>query len=127
MGAHFRVPIIKDLTCSEISDMLHEGTSFLIADNRVLRDENNEVGGDSLPLVPYYSMRYTPHRSTTLVVGGETEGVSTESLELGRNYKGVRVTIPLSNGVDSLNSAHALSILLFEIRRQLLTGSGKSG
>ncbi|XP_074119913.1 rRNA methyltransferase 3, mitochondrial isoform X2 [Sminthopsis crassicaudata] len=54
-----------------------------------------------------------------IVIGGETHGVSVESLQLAESTGGKRLLIPVVPGVDSLNSAMAASILLFEGRRQL--------
>ncbi|XP_005858408.1 PREDICTED: rRNA methyltransferase 3, mitochondrial, partial [Myotis brandtii] len=54
-----------------------------------------------------------------VVIGGETHGLSLESLQLAESTGGKRLLIPVVPGVDSLNSAMAASILLFEGRRQL--------
>ncbi|XP_045693297.1 rRNA methyltransferase 3, mitochondrial isoform X2 [Phyllostomus hastatus] len=54
-----------------------------------------------------------------IVIGGETHGVSLESLQLAEGTGGKRLLIPVMPGVDSLNSAMAASILLFEAKRQL--------
>lgn len=54
-----------------------------------------------------------------VVIGGETHGVSLESLQLAESTGGGRLLIPIVPGVDSLNSAMAASILLFEGKRQL--------
>lgn len=54
-----------------------------------------------------------------VVIGGETNGVSLESLQLAESTGGKRLLIPVVPGVDSLNSAMAASILLFEGKRQL--------
>ncbi|XP_043976341.1 rRNA methyltransferase 3A, mitochondrial [Gambusia affinis] len=56
---------------------------------------------------------------TALVIGGETRGLSTEAVQLAEKTDGSRLFIPIVSGVDSLNSAMAASILLFEGRRQL--------
>lgn len=55
-----------------------------------------------------------------LVIGGETHGLSPEALRLAEKTGGHRLYIPIIPKVDSLNSAMAASILLFEGRRQLL-------
>lgn len=57
---------------------------------------------------------------TALVVGGETHGLSVESVQLAEKTAGNRLFIPVVPHVDSLNSAMAASILLFEGRKQLL-------
>ena len=57
--------------------------------------------------------------AAAVVIGGETHGVSLESLQLAESTGGGRLLIPVVPGVDSLNSAMAASILLFEGKRQL--------
>lgn len=57
---------------------------------------------------------------TALVVGGETHGLSEESVQLAEKTAGHRLFIPVVPHMDSLNSAMAASILLFEGRKQLL-------
>ncbi|KAM6960534.1 rRNA methyltransferase 3A, mitochondrial [Aplochiton taeniatus] len=59
-------------------------------------------------------------KSTAIVIGGETHGLSLEAFQLAEKTAGQRLFIPVVPGVDSLNSAMAASILLFEGRRQLL-------
>ncbi|XP_069613468.1 rRNA methyltransferase 3, mitochondrial isoform X1 [Ranitomeya imitator] len=61
--------------------------------------------------------------SSALVIGGETHGLSLESLLLAEKLNGKRLYIPVVPGIDSLNSAMAASILLFEGRRQLKTST----
>uniref|UniRef100_A0A8C8VN69 RNA 2-O ribose methyltransferase substrate binding domain-containing protein n=1 Tax=Pelusios castaneus TaxID=367368 RepID=A0A8C8VN69_9SAUR len=54
-----------------------------------------------------------------VVIGGETHGLSMEALQLAESTGGNRLVIPVVPGVDSLNSAMAATILLFEGKRQL--------
>uniref|UniRef100_A0A3B1JM24 Mitochondrial rRNA methyltransferase 3b n=1 Tax=Astyanax mexicanus TaxID=7994 RepID=A0A3B1JM24_ASTMX len=61
-------------------------------------------------------------RHTAIVIGGETHGLSQEAMQLANRTGGRRLMIPMVHGVDSLNSAMAASVLLFEGRRQLMTG-----
>ncbi|XP_038549499.1 rRNA methyltransferase 3A, mitochondrial-like [Micropterus salmoides] len=58
--------------------------------------------------------------ATALVIGGETQGLSLEAAQLAEKTAGHRLFIPVVPDVDSLNSAMAASILLFEGRKQLL-------
>ncbi|XP_076625820.1 rRNA methyltransferase 3, mitochondrial isoform X1 [Colletes latitarsis] len=72
-----------------------------------------------LPIVPYYSLDYT-RNETVLVLSGETEGLSFDSYKLLKERKGIRINIPLVNGIDSLNTGVALGIVTFEIKRQFI-------
>lgn len=74
---------------------------------------------NSLPVLPYYTVDYTENE-IVLVVGGEAHGLSHECIELLRERGGVRVNVPLTNDVESLNTGMALGILAFEIRKQFL-------
>ncbi|XP_067232599.1 rRNA methyltransferase 3B, mitochondrial isoform X1 [Chanodichthys erythropterus] len=68
----------------------------------------------------YYYINWVA-RHTCLIIGGETHGLSREALRLAERTGGRRLLIPMVHGVDSLNSAMAASILLFEGRKQLLS------
>ncbi|XP_074496017.1 rRNA methyltransferase 3A, mitochondrial [Sebastes fasciatus] len=84
-------------------------------------DSDFEEGGLSLPRVDlklyHESWAQSP---TALVIGGETHGLSVEAVQLAEKTAGHRLFIPVAPDVDSLNSAMATSILLFEGRKQLL-------
>ncbi|XP_043267769.1 rRNA methyltransferase 3, mitochondrial [Venturia canescens] len=71
----------------------------------------------SIPVKPYYAPDYASNE-VILIVGGETEGLSYESVELAQKREGVRVHIPLTNNVESLNTGVALGIVAFEVKRQ---------
>ncbi|KAL6261269.1 hypothetical protein P5V15_008791 [Pogonomyrmex californicus] len=73
-----------------------------------------------LPVIPYYALDFTK-REMVIVIGGETEGVSLESCKLLSARNCIRVNIPLTNGVDSLNVSVALGIITFEMKRQFVT------
>uniref|UniRef100_A0A8C3T8H9 RNA 2-O ribose methyltransferase substrate binding domain-containing protein n=1 Tax=Chelydra serpentina TaxID=8475 RepID=A0A8C3T8H9_CHESE len=66
-----------------------------------------------------YHENWTRAPAAAVVIGGETHGLSTEALQLAESTGGKRLIIPVVPGVDSLNSAMAASILLFEGKRQL--------
>ncbi|MCJ8740594.1 hypothetical protein PDJAM_G00060820 [Pangasius djambal] len=85
-------------------------------------DEEDKVGGSrqagpDLETQPYYMSWAGSH--TAIVIGGETHGLSQESLQLAEETRGRRLLIPMVRGMDSLNAAMAASVLLFEGRRQL--------
>ncbi|XP_006891070.1 PREDICTED: RNA methyltransferase-like protein 1 [Elephantulus edwardii] len=148
MGAHFQVPIINNLEWKAVRSHLPDDTRVFVADNcghyvqaqmsdkasdhswlcdkRFLKfhkyEEDLETGGKTewlpSPDVQSYEQDWTD-TPAAVVVGGETHGVSVESLELAESTGGKRLLIPVVPGVDSLNSAMAASILLFEGKRQL--------
>ena len=50
-----------------------------------------------------------------ILLGNEGAGLSEELIEVANE----RVTIPLANGVESLNVAVATALILYEAKRQL--------
>ncbi|XP_009468439.1 PREDICTED: RNA methyltransferase-like protein 1 [Nipponia nippon] len=67
----------------------------------------------------YYYENWT-QTPVAVVIGGETHGLSPDALHLAASTGGKRLVIPVVPGVDSLNSAIAAGIVLFEGKRQLL-------
>nr|XP_043888842.1 rRNA methyltransferase 3A, mitochondrial [Solea senegalensis] len=91
-------------------------------------DSDSEDEGLSLPRLDTRLYHETwAQRATALVIGGETHGLSVESVQLAEQTGGHRLFIPVVPGVDSLNSAMAASVLLFEGRKQLLKLRQTSG
>lgn len=91
-------------------------------------DSDSEDEGLSLPRVGSKQYHESWAQSpTALVIGGETHGLSVESVQLAEKTAGHRLFIPVVPQVDSLNSAMAASILLFEGRKQLLKLMQTSG
>lgn len=150
MGAHFRIPVFSNLNWGDISNNLPPDVTVHVADNcnhftidpmsdatpSTTEDSssNEYIESDSegesdnelaLPQVKQqvYHERWA-QRSTALVVGGETRGLSLEALRLAEKTDGKRLFVPMAAGVESLNSAMAASIMLFEGRRQLLLEKG---
>ncbi|KAM4648597.1 rRNA methyltransferase 3, mitochondrial [Amazona ochrocephala] len=147
MGAHFRLPIIANLDWESLPSNLPAGIQVCVADNKDPRgadgtgsapdslkapvkskpkaaleheDEEGEEGVciPELPAQYYYeSWTQTP---AAVVIGGETHGLSPDALRLAASTGGKRLVIPVVPGVDSLNSAIAAAIVLFEGKRQLL-------
>jgi len=72
-----------------------------------------------LPSAPYDQMKLRDTRKVFLVIGGETHGISPSAYKLAHDLGGIKVYIPMENGVDSLNAGVACGVLAFEIRRQL--------
>lgn len=147
MGAHFQVPIVNNLEWEAVPDHLPPDTRVYVADNCGLyaqaqasnkpsacdrrflkfhkpeKDEEDLEAGASRDWLPdlevqSYDLDWTG-APAAVVIGGETHGVSLESLQLAERTGGKRLLIPVVPGVDSLNSAMAASILLFEGKRQL--------
>ncbi|XP_024133075.1 rRNA methyltransferase 3A, mitochondrial [Oryzias melastigma] len=155
MGAHFKLPIYPNLEWDDIENHLPASVTVHVADNNCSEKEQQQPSkagdfgwvstkpnpknihyeeydsddeGLSLPRVDakvyHENWAQTP---TALVIGGETHGLSLEAVRLAEKTDGLRLFIPVVPGVDSLNSAMAASILLFEGRRQLLKLQQASG
>jgi TrmH family RNA methyltransferase len=101
MGAQFRVALRSGVRWSEVA-ALAAGCGVWAAD----------AGGDAI----YDQVNWV--QPSALIVGGETEGLSTEAVDLAVG----RLAIPMSNEVESLNAAMAATVLLFEAARQRRSG-----
>lgn len=79
-GAHFRQPIYTSVDWEDMPNLLEQNTSIFIADsNSNVFDEAEQVQNSSIPVMPYYSVDFTNLKHVTLVIGGETEGISEDS------------------------------------------------
>ncbi|XP_035417087.1 rRNA methyltransferase 3, mitochondrial [Cygnus atratus] len=83
-------------------------------------DGEGTAGGCAPELAAQYYYESWIRAPAAVVVGGETHGLSPDALHLAASTGGKRLVIPMVPGVDSLNSAVAAAIVLFEGRRQLL-------
>ncbi|XP_026329617.1 rRNA methyltransferase 3, mitochondrial isoform X2 [Hyposmocoma kahamanoa] len=85
-GAHFRLPIHNGIDWEDMPKFLEEHTSVFIADSDVKITEYEGVDDkfDALriPVLPYYGVQYSTLHHITLVIGGETEGISEDSYRL---------------------------------------------
>ncbi|XP_050085808.1 rRNA methyltransferase 3, mitochondrial [Anopheles aquasalis] len=125
-GSHFRIPIHGPMELYQLPELTRAGSIFVIADNK--RPDDGQAGG--FRWEQYDRIDYGSADHVVLFIGGETYGVSedvrgfvnqlTKTREEGtvRERKFV-AHIPLANGVESLNTASALSVLLYEIRKSL--------
>ncbi|NXS57405.1 MRM3 methyltransferase, partial [Brachypteracias leptosomus] len=137
MGAHFRLPIVANLDWESVPSNLPAGVQVCVADNKDPKAPaeaapvpRGDAGADSAPVEPkptaapelatqhYYEDWTQP--PVAVVIGGETHGLSPAALHLAASTGGKRLVIPVVPGVDSLNSAIAAGIVLFEGKRQLL-------
>jgi len=129
-GAHFRMKIIPDVSWNALANIKGQ---VCLADNNIVDNcehsniaENDEINvfrktaPVKLPIFPYYEVDYCKTTPLILVIGGETHGLSEEGYEFAKNRHGIRINIPLLNGIESLNSATAVGILCFEARKQML-------
>ncbi|XP_055608650.1 rRNA methyltransferase 3, mitochondrial [Uranotaenia lowii] len=118
-GAHFRVNINGPVAMNELEELIPKHASFLVADNEPNRSEKN------LAFSRYDAANYRDMEHVVLVIGGETHGISSDLRKFIADFPRPQeatnhtVHIPLENGVESLNTAAALTVILCEIRRQL--------
>ena len=93
-------------------------------------EEEGEKGGWSqracalynrapMTLMPYTDIKCSDAENVTVIIGGETMGVSTAAQKFAFERFGCYVTIPMVQAADSLNSAAAAAVILYEIRKQL--------
>lgn len=83
------------------------------------KDEEGTEGVCASELAAQYYYENWIQSPAAVVVGGETHGLSPDALHLAASTGGKRLVIPVVPGVDSLNSAVAAAIVLFEGKRQL--------
>lgn len=92
-----------------------EDRSFSSSNNRFLPLYKN-IPMDSQSLWKAFGQIQSSDH-VTLIVGGETEGISLQARKLTIEHGGKIVYIPLLNDVESLNVSIALSIILMELRK----------
>ncbi|KAM9320078.1 rRNA methyltransferase 3, mitochondrial [Gastrophryne carolinensis] len=94
--------------------------NFVEGEDYYSSSDEDDGGPIDIPSVPVQTYHEQWARGpTAVVIGGETHGLSIESMLLAEKSGGRRLYIPLVPGVESLNAAMAASIILFEGRRQL--------
>lgn len=103
-GAHLALPIWADLSWAAIAERIvcHGVTGSA----RIFL-------ADASGAQPYYTQDLS--RPFVLIIGNEAHGLSAHASELA----GQTLSIPLANGVESLNAAMAAGIMLFESVRQV--------
>ncbi|XP_054719210.1 rRNA methyltransferase 3, mitochondrial-like [Uloborus diversus] len=83
-----------------------------------IRSELEKYQELHVPCHLYSSMKF-PKKDIVLYVGGETHGIDSRVTKLICDYGGNKIKIPLENGMESLNSSFAMTIVLYEIKRQI--------
>ena len=101
-GAHIALPIETDLSWDEIAERI---TLHCAGERRVLLAE-----ADSPHLYYEQDLRLP----FALIIGNEAHGPSQDA----RRLTTLSISIPLANGVESLNAAMATGIILYEAVRQ---------
>jgi tRNA(Leu) C34 or U34 (ribose-2'-O)-methylase TrmL len=92
-----------------------EDRSYLSSNNRFLPlYKNIPIDYESF-WKAFSNIKSTDH--STIIVGGETEGISLQARKLTIENNGKMVYIPLLNDVESLNVSIALSVMLIELRK----------
>jgi TrmH family RNA methyltransferase len=97
MGAHFRLPLAYGLKWEEIGARL-DSLAIWLADAR----------GDH----EYDSVDWS--QRTALILGGEASGAGSEASDLAQG----RLRVPMHGDTESLNTAVASAVILFEAARQ---------
>lgn len=107
-GAHFKIPISEAIELNALKQRLEYADSIICCETR---------GGVDFDKAPINSSS----TNCVLIIGNEASGVPQELSELltssSLKDKTTSVSIPMSNGVESLNSYVAGSILLYHIRK----------
>ncbi|KAK2712204.1 rRNA methyltransferase 3, mitochondrial-like isoform X2 [Artemia franciscana] len=106
-GGHFKIPLLSSLQWHDIENLIPADSKVYVAISNV---NNLPVG---IPVVSYHETTNEPR--STIIMGGETEGVSDEALEFVKSRNGRAVHIPLRNNVESLSVAVAAGVLLFHL------------
>ncbi|XP_049808406.1 rRNA methyltransferase 3, mitochondrial isoform X2 [Schistocerca nitens] len=111
-GAHGRLQLIEDLSWEVVPEHLPDGCVTFAADSSQLQSHVT-------PLLYYNKADFHLASHIALIVGGETHGLSSYALALAS----ARLHVPISVGVDSLNTAVAFAVIVFEARRHLTAGT----
>ncbi|XP_055845875.1 rRNA methyltransferase 3, mitochondrial [Episyrphus balteatus] len=121
-GAQFRIQIKDDIEWNTILNHLPDEFKTFAAESSLDKVKNYKFSNPKKELIkPYFEVDgVSPHY--VIIIGGETHGISETAYDFvdcaGDN--GSFLHIPLAGGVESLNTSCALSLILFEIRRQTM-------
>lgn len=116
-GAHFKLPIHAELSPEDILKHLPSEFDVYIAESK---KSPLLSSSSTIEQTKYYDVNFFNNKQETkvLILGNEGFGVSGESYQLAQQHNGCSVQIPLYKNVESLNTAIASSILIYEIRKQ---------
>ncbi|KAG5676089.1 hypothetical protein PVAND_005943 [Polypedilum vanderplanki] len=113
-GSIFHFPTKSQLTWADINEMTGTKNLVLIADNNSRRYKaENIMDYDKIP------DELLKDRNISVIIGGETHGISSEAVEFAKTRDWRCIKIPIDRTVNSLNISNALAIILFELRRKL--------
>jgi len=117
-ACHYDIPLVIDLNWTQLEDRLPVGSSLFLAESLP-----SSVSRDERSIVDYTQPNYAECSHVVLIVGGETEGLSKSAHRLctSSRWNARRIHIPMSVGVNSLNSAVSASVILYEMWRQMLS------
>ena len=109
----------------QFNQVLNEETNELMIREDSYQDEGNLLKYRNANIFTSLYMnvaffRESIDKSTVFIVGGETKGLSNQAYKLAYDLVGTKLKIPLSSGMDSLNSSIAASIILYEMKRQFI-------
>lgn len=111
-GSIFHLPVEYGLIWEELMKNDGKDELVLIADNNVEKyDRKVIIDYDKIPKELLLNKR------VTVIIGGETHGISKEALMYAKQREYRIINIPVDSTANSLNVATALGIILFEIRR----------
>ena len=99
MGSFFRMGIYENVTTADLVDMQKQG--FFIFSGALSDNTISYTDADF-------------KKSTVIVVGNESNGVSDEVLSISD----ASIKIPIIGGAESLNAAIAAAVMMYEVLRQ---------
>lgn len=116
-GSVFYTPVQTALKWIDIEESIKsvQGESIvLIADNNGSKyDLTNIINYDQI------DARHLKNKHIYVIIGGETHGISEDAIRFASKGQWKVINIPLDSTTNSLNTSSAISVILFELRRQL--------
>ncbi|KAI8118544.1 putative RNA methyltransferase-like protein 1 [Lucilia cuprina] len=119
-GGHFRVPIRDDVDWQDVPLMIPpevaDNCCIFVAENNLEKLENKTAS-----VVEYSEVEKTGSHNV-VIIGGESHGVSEDAYRFLSTVgtRGTCLNIPLAQGIDSLNVASALTLILYELRKNII-------